>query len=108
MKPGEIVEGGPSGASGFGLSVAVLSQLLHAPRLPYPSELMAEEDEQSMFKKSNPNNGLDYAAGSVVDPIDTSPLSPTLTPSTLSLVSPIPTGKKDTRLSLTPVCSIYV
>ena len=39
LKPSEIVRPHPKGKNGFGLPAAVLSQLLHCPKLERPSEM---------------------------------------------------------------------
>ena len=54
MKHGEIVKPRARGKSGFGLPVAILQKLLHAPRLPKPGEeYMDVPPEKSQTSLSN-------------------------------------------------------
>jgi hypothetical protein len=46
LRHGEIVKKEDEAKTGFGLSVAVLNQVLHAPRVPRPSEALEDLDKE--------------------------------------------------------------
>lgn len=76
MKPGEIVNSGAVGQGGFGLSVAVLGQLLHAPRLPYPSELMDDEETAQMKNLNQGSHSIDQSYQSNIPEISIGDIKP--------------------------------
>ncbi len=73
LKHGEVVKSESGGRTGFGLPVAVLAQLLYAPKLQYPGSIHDDhEDSSSLFHGSS----FDYP------PHSTSSLSDKFPPST--------------------------
>jgi len=53
LKHGEVVQAVPAGRSGFGLPVAVLQKLLHAPSLPKPGEEFETASYDETLKTSS-------------------------------------------------------
>ena len=75
MKHGEIVKPRAHGKSGFGLPVAILQKLLHAPRLPKPGEEYMDVPEKSQTSLSNAytasfmSEGIPYDSTTMENPI---------------------------------------